>query len=647
MPHPIKRRSSLPPTTKSPSSSSSLATTKYSSSLLEQALSHATSSFQTTVLSVLHTAAVTCLKRILSQRLHEHFRSLPPEVVGNTSISIVDVIDNDDTNLLVVTLEDVEICQRLAIKVGLKWSETLQKQGYVELSNIALNVVTSRRGGCFLERIEQQQQPQRGMERQYDNLDKQRSNREGNEQQRQNVHLAMRNDGIALGKYTTPHATLRSLRRYLLDCDDSTGLPYTLLVDYDDATNENEISSSSSSSSSADLAVREAIRKIDAFASSNLSYWDYGYDGIIEAVRRNRDRIDYSRVLHANNNTLSSSATTYDEEEEEEEGTIQGKKKRKRGRRSTVVRFKDDDDNSNEDVARQGVKTNSGPLLKRRRRKMMQKQTEDVPAEEDGTDEVERCNGLLQPVTGRPPSFIGDETYKWEEILNEMSLEERRQLIISSIHPPYPFEFDMKKKSMGHNSNDDDDEEEAHLDAIICGALKDIGKIHLWEQTRHYPPASGEEGEEEGDDDDEDDEPPAEEAIGNRNTVVVATMFGTSMTRASLKSQNRNRRQKRAMVRATKERLGRRIVSINEHKAAYAKAVSCSKIRWTEDDDDTHINARQGPRKWLEMDLGECTIELIDDKGLLEPNDKARESDNDQKVKRILSFRSLEVALMH
>ena len=598
---------------------------------------------------------MTCLKRIIAKRLHEHFRSLPSEIVGNTSISIVDIIDNDDTNLLVVTLEDVEICQRLAIKVGLKWSEALRKRGYVELSNIALNVVTRRRGGCFLERIEQQQQqPPRGMEGQYDNLDRQR-NREGNELRRQNVTPAMRNDGIAtLGKYTTPHATLRSLRRYLLDCDDSTGLPYTLLVDYDDATNENEISSSSSSSS-ADLAVREAIRKIDAFASSNLSYWDYGYDGIIEAVRRNRDRIDYSRVLHANNNTLSSSATTFDddtginddeEEEEEEEGTMKGKKKRKRGRCSTVVRFKDDDDNSNEDVARQGVKTNSGPLLKRRR-KMMQKQTEDVPAEEDGTDAVERCNGLLQPVTGRPPSFIGDETYKWEEILNEMSLEERRQIIISSIHPPYPFEFDMKK-STGHNRNDDDEgqEEEAHLDAIICGALKDIGKIHLWEQARHYPPASGEEGDEEGDDDDDDDEPPAEEAIGKRNTVVVATMFGTSMTRASLKSQNRNRRQKRAMVRATKERLGRRIVSINEHKAAYAKAVSCSKIRWTEDD-DTHINARQGPRKWLEMDLGECTIELIDDKGLLEPNDKARESENDQKVKRILSFRSLEVALMH
>jgi hypothetical protein len=118
------------------------------------------------------------------------------------------------------------------------------------------------------------------------------------------------------------------------------------------------------------------------------------------------------------------------------------------------------------------------------------------------------------------------------------------------------------------------------------------------------------------------------------------------MTRASLKSQNNKRRQNRAMVRATKERLGRRIVSVNGLKAAYSKAVSCSKVRWTDDDDDTHINARQGPRKWLEMDLGECTIELIDDKELLESNDKAR-SENDEKVKRILSFRSLEVALMH
>lgn len=659
MPHQIKRRSLLPPATKSPSSSSSsLATTNHSSSFLEQALSHASSSFQTTVLSVLHTTAVTCLKHILSQRLHEHFQSLPPERVANTSISIVDIIDNNDTNLLVVTLEDVEICQRLAIKVGLKWSETLQKQGYVELSNIALNV--TQRKGYFLEQIKPQQQP-RGMEQQYDNLDK-RCNREGCEQQQQNVTLDTRNDGIAtLGKYTTPYATLRALRQYLLDCDGSTGLPCTLLVDYDDdVTNKNKISSSSSY---ADLAVREAIRKIDAFASSNLSYWDYGYDGIIEAVRRNRDRIDYSRVLHANNNTLSSSATAFDDDtginndderevEEEEEETMKGKKKRKRGRRSTVVRFRDDDDNSNDDVvARQGVKTNSGPILKSRR-KMMQQQTEDVPPEEDGTGEVERCNGLLQPVTGRPPSSIGDETYKWEDILNEMSLEERQQLIISSIHPPHPFESDMTKKGTGHNNddNDDDNGKEAHLDAIICGALKDVGKIHLWEQTRHYPPAYEGEDEEEGDDGD-DEEPPAKETEGMRKIVAAATtMYGTSMTRASLKSQNRNRRQKRAMVRATKERLGRRIVSVNEHKAAYAKAVSCSKVRWTEDDDDTPFTSRQGtagPQKWLEMDLGECTIELIDDNELIEPNNDARNSENDKKVKRLVSFRSLEVALMH
>jgi hypothetical protein len=204
------------------------------------------------------------------------------------------------------------------------------------------------------------------VEQQHDNLDKPPNSREGNErhqqQQQQNVNtLATKNDSITtavVGKYTTPHATLRALRRYPLDCDGTTGLPYTLLVDYDN---------DASSNNNEEMAVNEVIRKIDAFASSS-TYWDYGYDSIIEAVRRNRDRIDYSRVLiHANNNnTLTSSATAFDddtginddeeEEEEEEEGTIMGKKKRKRGRRSTVVRFKDDDDdNSNEDVvARQG-----------------------------------------------------------------------------------------------------------------------------------------------------------------------------------------------------------------------------------------------------------------------------------------------------
>jgi hypothetical protein len=125
MPHQIEFRSSLSPT--------KLQTRYKSSILLEQAHSHASSTFETTVLSVLHTTATACLKRIITKRLHEHFQSLSPEVVDNTLISIVDIIEHSDnnTNLLTVTLEDIDICQRLAIKVGTKWSETLQKQGYV------------------------------------------------------------------------------------------------------------------------------------------------------------------------------------------------------------------------------------------------------------------------------------------------------------------------------------------------------------------------------------------------------------------------------------------------------------------------------------------------------------------------------------
>mmetsp|Transcript_37872 Transcript_37872/g.66413 ORF Transcript_37872/g.66413 Transcript_37872/m.66413 type:complete len:195 (+) Transcript_37872:666-1250(+) len=84
---------------------------------------------------------------------------------------------------------------------------------------------------------------------------------------------------------------------------------------------------------------------------------------------------------------------------------------------------------------------------------------------------------------GRPPSSVGRDILSWDEMLQSMTMDERKELIVSAIHPPYPFETEMKDD---HAVT----EEDVPHTAVICGALKDIGQTHLWERTRHLPEAS-------------------------------------------------------------------------------------------------------------------------------------------------------------
>ena len=100
--------------------------------------------------------------------------------------------------------------------------------------------------------------------------------------------------------------------------------------------------------------------------------------------------------------------------------------------------------------------------------------------------------------------------------------------------------------------------------------------------------------------------------------------------------------------------------------------VKCTKVRWTEDNDTANVGrkdgtentsdmnsvagvlllshqSRQEKEKYLEMDLGECTIELLIDDHTQTDQGKAsganqRES---EKKKQFLAFRSLELALRY
>jgi len=492
-----------------------------------------------------------------------HFEKLSIEQLSASTNSIEELLSSDDeSSLLYISQEDIDTCYKLAKRVGNKWSVVLQRQGYYEFATVVLEIVQK---GCFLE--------------DHDEQDEQKSNN---------------ND------YITPYTALHSLRRHPSDAT-ANGIPSEYLPDI--STNDNQ-----------SISARQMIQQIDKLAKSQQTNWQYGWESMEQAVARNKQRIVYD------NNGWSVS---------EEEGI----KVKKRSR--SKVQFKEEDDERPQETR------DFTSILKRRKRELDDDVTgikrsmdDELLVAHDEMDDQEAGNNTTSITErGRPASSIGNEKMSWDDILNCMSMEERRQLIISNIHLPYPFELNMQEsttngdddngKLPAETAHSDDDDDQSHS-AVICGALKEIGQTHLWEQTRHLPSDTNDVADEE-----------VPDALG------------------SFKSQQLVRRQKRALTRATKERLGRRTMCLSEHRAQHEMFVKCSKVKWTEHDktdsekeDQTVAASSSLPceydeanrqRKWLEMDLGECTIEVADE--------HTGKTDKSAQGKKILAFRSLELAL--
>ncbi|KAL3799344.1 hypothetical protein ACHAWO_008455 [Cyclotella atomus] len=188
-------------------------------------------------------------------------------------------------------------------------------------------------------------------------------------------------------------------------------------------------------------------------------------------------------------------------------------------------------------------------------------------------------------IKGRLPSNIGEMQWNWQEILDDISISEQHKLLESCIHPR------LSDQQSG---------------LTICGALRPYGSTHLWEQTYH-------------------------QEKGHNDTSA-----------------------KRTLRKAAKERAGTRTFEkkgdINEETEG---KTNTSKAKWTEDCTDNNETSstlqlhdkadqddpavQQELRHWLELDLGECAVEM--------PCSNAEEGNSDMQSKRILAFRSLELAL--
>ena len=280
-----------------------------------------------------------------------------------------------------------------------------------------------------------------------------------------------------------------------------------------------------------------------------------------------------------------------------------------------------------------GIRSISCGLSKKRR-------TNESDAEYD--EDAFKLNATSLDV-GRHPSSIGDTLMSLETIHQSMSLQERRDLIVSSIHPPYPFEdTEADCGSGGNNEAISTTEDEPCVN--IIGALKEVGLTHLFEQTRHLQKAD------------------TNNSVEDNSSSGLETFLGASATRASFRSHQLNRTKAKAMRKAEKERFGRRAVVMGEKNANYNSSGMASKVKWTTEAQSPCLsnNLRESPKgellhlqisdepeqqRWLECDLGECVLEEVKEDDSNRSEGQANSSAQKTKQKRILAFRSLELAI--
>lgn len=526
-------------------------------------------------------------------------------------------------NLLTISEEDLQYCYTLATRVGKKWAQVLQRQGYVELAEITLTIVAN---GNFLE-------PQSPLTTEA--IENNSNDRTGARSQRKSSSKC---------DFVSPYTALHALRRYPNDCN-SSGLPLQQLT----ATNDDHDAKLMVPTSS--TSARKVIQQIDTMVKRiGMSYWPYGWDAIEEAVKRNRQRIDYSRIGNTSTTTTIPFTTTAVTTKGNEDGAMEGGG-------NLINGMEGDNDYSCVGKSNQAAYGKRVIEHSRKRGRSAESSMANSTNNDDFFEEVNfdvndsdiNNNNVAAFRRGRHPSSIGAEVYHRNDILHELSVQKRKKLIESSIHPPFPYESDMVDVIDGNDDGELSLEEKStsplNHHAVICGALKEIGQVHLWEQTRHAsrPIRRLHNGNESQMTSKEESimthSSQSSGMIGQINSGIIP---GVSDLHSVFQSQLQQQLQKRASTRSVKERLGRRTISVAEYRAENAPYATCSKVRWTEEQKTNHRN--DGTHKWLEMDIGECMIEVVDD-GEQTASESAENTVNEKKEKFFLGFRSLEMAI--
>eukprot|EP00956_Cyclotella_meneghiniana_P044500 scaffold320623_cov76-Cyclotella_meneghiniana.AAC.2 len=228
-------------------------------------------------------------------------------------------------------------------------------------------------------------------------------------------------------------------------------------------------------------------------------------------------------------------------------------------------------------------------LLKRKRRK-----EEKLEPKDDSSS--------IEVLIGRPPSAVGEGLWSWQDVVDEIPASERKKLIRNYTNPPFSsYDDGNDDEPVDGNSNDDGSDDPHSI--TICGGLRPFGLTHLWEQTQHH----------------------------------------------STDHRRSGGSEKRTLRRGMYERSGPRTLPYNksEFNEELAGKKLTSKTKWTEEEKTGNISSDQvdmacdSQSKWLEMDLGDCSLEISN-------NDTSKNIVNaTSPKKKILAFRSLELALRY
>ena len=331
--------------------------------------------------AVLREATLTSLKQTLRTRARRYIGQLTQtQILGSSS---TDELLNLDRKVMKITERDLFQSRALASKIGAKWAEVLQREGYSDHAKVLLDCIQSE---CFIE---------------WEQCD--------GEKEKEAPPTAI-----------FPLAAINSLRRYPREYDEQNR-PASYLPALDCPQNKR-------------VSGNQLVEKMDYLARTGQSDWHYGWDAIDEAARINRSRIDYKRVQMADHLGVT--------EDNEGDAKESGRKKRRRGWCKSV-KFRDeesDDDLLSED-RRQGRSATDQleSILKNGELKSAAVQS-DVNLDDDAPD-LMFLSGLGQS-RGRQASSVEEESICWDAAKRGFSHDEKRNLVASFIHPPHSFEGD-------------------------------------------------------------------------------------------------------------------------------------------------------------------------------------------------------------
>ena len=377
--------------------------------------------------AVLRQATLTSLQQTLMKRVRRHIGQLThTQILGSSS---TDELLNLDHKVMKITVRDLEQCHALALRIGAKWAEVLQREGYFDHATILLDCIQSE---SFVE---------------WDQCD--------DETEKEAPPAAI-----------FPLAAINSLRRYPREYDEQNR-PASYLPALDCPKNKR-------------VSGNQLIERMDDLARTGQSDWHYGWDAIDEAARINRSRIDYKRVQMADHLGVT--------EDDEGDANERGKKKRRRGwQKSVKFRDEESDDDLSSEGRRQGRSATDQleSILKNGDQK-----SDPVRCDDDFADDAPGSMtwSELGQSRGRQASAVEEESICWDTAKSGFSQDEKRNLVASFIHPPHSFEDVEGESSQLPDQHMDAAEE--RFGGTICGGLKPIAMAHLWEKARQSASAN-------------------------------------------------------------------------------------------------------------------------------------------------------------